>query len=348
MSAATNDRQLVITSLTGLGLARTVAIPTALHKVLGSYWRQVRTAGSIEKVAVLHQSDTLYAGTTSQLQLSGTDQVGAAVAIPPDLVEWHSSDPTIASVDSSGMVLPRRAGAVVITGLAGGWRTMSDRLIVAQAEVHPLLTEEWSGGWERRWERWGQPLPRLTSGDPGSSPALLVNGDEEYHSGVYSITRFNASAGIALDVRVSTPLTRSKWQAIKVGFGAIRGVSLGGVIADWGCHFSYPSTEGWQGLTEVSTSGGIVPVDTSLASGRWYTVRVQLFPDGTCGFAIDSRPISRSVSPRSHRDSAAISLEGQTVGSPLLIGPLKVWSGVPTDVDWGKLQRVAAAVRSPR
>jgi len=30
---------------------------------------------------------------------------------------------------------------------------------------------------------------------------------------------------------------------------------------------------------------------------------------------------------------------GQTVGSPLLVGPLEVWEGVRMDVDWGVVDR---------
>jgi len=34
-----------------------------------------------------------------------------------------------------------------------------------------------------------------------------------------------------------------------------------------------------------------------------------------------------------------VALGGETVGSQLLIGRVKVWAGVPGDVDWGAVKR---------
>ena len=66
-------------------------------------------------------------------------------------------------------------------------------------------------------------------------------------------------------------------------------------------------------------------------------IAAKLFPDGTCGVAINGTPVTRGLSGAPARDNVAIVLGGQTVLSRLLIGPVKLWSGVPTDVDWSRL-----------
>ncbi len=253
------------------------------------------------------------------------------------VVHWQSSDTTIASIDSTGMVYAHRAGALVITGSAGGWRHHSLPMVVTRADVQSVLEERWSDDWKNRWIAWGAPLPQITFGLAGQ-PALLVNGDGEYASGTYSRARVNSTRGVALDAQVSTPITRSKWQFIKIGLGSIRSMATGGPTGAAGCAIQYPSGEGWQGPTQFSTPAGMRPADTSVATGRWYTVRIQVFPDRTCGFAINGRAIARTTIGLADRDSMQVSVEGQTVGSPLLIGPVKVWTGVPTDVDWAALR----------
>ena len=81
------------------------------------------------------------------------------------------------------------------------------------------------------------------------------------------------------------------------------------------------------------------PADSSLATGKWYRVRVQLFPDGSCGYAVNGRAIQHQPDVISTADSMLVALGGQTVGSNLLFGRVRVWSGVPGDVDWGVVGR---------
>ena len=110
-----------------------------------------------------------------------------------------------------------------------------------------------------------------------------------------------------------------------------------GLVGKGGCAFSYPSGEGWNARNQASTQTGVLDVGATLRSGKWYDVRVQIFPDGTCGFAIDGKPVYRSETSVAPSDPMAIAIEGQTVGAALLVGPLQVWNGVPGDIDWAKL-----------
>jgi hypothetical protein len=70
------------------------------------------------------------------------------------------------------------------------------------------------------------------------------------------------------------------------------------------------------------------------APGRWFRVRVQYFPDGTCGFAIDGRFLYCKTRHHPSTTKYSVKLDGQTYLSQLLVGPLTVWDGAPPGVNW--------------
>lgn len=72
-------------------------------------------------------------------------------------------------------------------------------------------------------------------------------------------------------------------------------------------------------------------------SGRWFSVILQLFPDGTCGLAIDGEPVARSSGSLNLSVPFKVRFEGNSVGAPMLIGPLEVWTGSRNDVDWSNI-----------
>jgi hypothetical protein len=82
-----------------------------------------------------------------------------------------------------------------------------------------------------------------------------------------------------------------------------------------------------------------VPVEEWLRSGRWYTVRIQIFPDGRCAFALNGEAVWRSESAMSLDRPFGVLLEGKSVGTRILVGPLVVWEGVRADIDWDALDR---------
>ena len=77
-----------------------------------------------------------------------------------------------------------------------------------------------------------------------------------------------------------------------------------------------------------------LPVDSVVYSGRPYRLRLQLFPDGTCGIALNGTAFIHEPTSQVRPADMHIALGGQTVASQLLIGRVTVWSGVPSDVDW--------------
>ena len=76
------------------------------------------SAGAISSVAVSPNSASLVSGGTQQL--SATVRDGSGNTITGQSVAWSSSDPTIGTVSSSGMVTAGHAGSATITAAAGG------------------------------------------------------------------------------------------------------------------------------------------------------------------------------------------------------------------------------------
>ena len=76
------------------------------------------SAGAISSVVVSPNSANLVSGGTQQL--SATVKDGSGNTITGQSVAWSSSDPTVGSVSSSGMVTAVHAGSATITAAAGG------------------------------------------------------------------------------------------------------------------------------------------------------------------------------------------------------------------------------------
>jgi hypothetical protein len=159
---------------------------------------------------------------------------------------------------------------------------------------------------------------------------------------------------IAVDVELSTPITRPQWQ---VTFVFIRSAAYLAALRTWdhrtgylprmgnpsdGCSFAYPTSEGPNaalastpiGNMEIASHGVVAP----MGNGRTFHLRIQILPDGRCGWAIDGHPLL--IYPSNGISDAArmIALEGNSVDTRMLVGAIRVYSGVPTDIDWTSLR----------
>ena len=88
----------------------------------------------------------------------------------------------------------------------------------------------------------------------------------------------------------------------------------------------------------LSIPGAAVDLATTpwnnVNDGRWFRVRVQIFPDGRCGVAIDGRPITiTGVGVRSDARYLAV-LDGNSYHTRVLTGPVDIWTGIRPGVDW--------------
>jgi DNA-binding SARP family transcriptional activator len=304
----------------------------------------------IDRVAILAPR-SVPVGVPERFRIEGRAPDGTEVGVK--FIGWATSDSNVATIDSTGLLTPKRLGEVVVHASAGGWRQDSVTLVVRPLDPVSRLSEDWSGGVRRNFEDYGVPRPRIMP-DPSGRPTFLNNGDGSYQSGAYSKLEFWPTRGLGVEAPVSTPVNRTQWQALNLGFDA--GIELA-ANSGWDrstgymparnrasrtlCHFSFPRGEGLNSPDSLTLTGGSVGASKRapllLRSGRWYTVRIQVFPDGRCGLAINGKPVLILEAQLPLDLAYRLNLDGNSVGTQMLVGPLEVWEGVKGGVDWSAL-----------
>lgn len=291
-------------------------------------------------------STPLMRGVPYQFRVIGRSLKGRE--LPVESVQWTASPG--GEVTSEGLFVARDTGVVSITASAGGWRTASVSVRVAGQASTTLVVETWDSGWRNRWIPFGEPGPVVS--ERKGTKAFATNGDDDYLSGAYSRFSIAAEKGIAVDFDLSTPITATQWQEIIVSVGAVSDSSglakwnsrrgyISQFFDDGACSFYFPGGEGQRAWARQDWFPGLQLTDPRLAekiaSGARYTVRLQLFPDGRCGLAINRHALSAINLVLRNDNPRKLLIEGKNVGSKLLLYPLRVRSGVPDDVDWSRL-----------
>jgi hypothetical protein len=214
-----------------------------------------------------------------------------------------------------------------------------------------LADERWTGDVASRWRFYGEPRPQIV-GDGRGGRAFFNHGDGVFYSGAYSIAAYRANEGIAVDVDIATPVTRNQWQMVTV---SVNGDSAFGGVGRWDhrtgylpllstgetqCLFAYPQGEGPNAKLRSNFANPLPRIvggrPLRLWDGAWHRVRIQLFPDGRCGQAVDGERVS-IVGPAGRVPASAhVLVQGNSVGTRMLMGPLRVTAGVPSGVDWSR------------
>ncbi len=282
------------------------------------------------------------------LAARGYDSRGE-VAVPNSL-EFLSSDSTVATIDSSGLLTPNGVGETTVIATAGGWRSDTATITVVEPSSTTVLSEMWDENYFARWQPYGTPKPSLRSRN--GVDAISTNGDGSYDSGAYSEEGFDGSRGLGIEINASTPTVGILRQNVRIsmvqldtsalnnwdhatGFPPGRPSGFAGDI----CGFAYPGRDGQgvEGLQKgwmAGTSDFVLGGELNLHTGRWYTITLQLFPDLSCGLAIDGVPVARSTGNASTELPSHIMMWGTALDDGILLGPLDVWEGVRGDIDW--------------
>lgn len=301
----------------------------------------------LERLTIEGAERPLPAEGEYQLRLRGWDGEGRPVQ--PLAVRWRSGDTTVASVSREGVVNPRRTGRATIWATAGGWRSDSAVMIIAPAETRSVLAESWKGDIESRWALFGEPLPNVVQTSRGG--ALAPNGDSSFTSGAYLRQALPTASGIGVEFEFSASITSRSWQYLNVKIVASNLASFAGWDHRTGdlpignylwrsCGIYYPN-EGHQDQLElIAGIRRVVPVAADASHGAWLPIRIQVFPDGRCGVAINGRPVAVLERAIPLGDSAFLVMDAYSHRTQVLFGPLSVWLGVRHDVDWSK-QRAA-------
>ena len=273
-----------------------------------------------------------------------------------DHVEWSTSDTTLATVDSAGLLQPRRPGVIVVRVSYGGWRSDSARLTITEPTARIVMREDWHGNLTEQWAPFGVPKPKVVA-LPDSTRALMNNGDGTFHSGVHSRVSLPIDSGLALDTWVSVPVTMDRWQVVRVGL-YIDIDSAG--LARWNhndgwafasgrdalgqCEFQYPSgLEGTPSYVDRFTAATLhEPAPAEWAKGERIRVRLQLFPDGRCGAAVNGRVVGIAAAlPATRTRRAHVFIYGNSPETRAVVGPLTISRGIMDGILWG------SRVRSP-
>ena len=316
----------------------------------------------VDKITIRAVRVGPFVGVPHQLMSVVTTATGDTSAATHVL--WTTSDSTLATIDSTGVLHSRARGTVTVRASYGGWRADSVRLTITAAPARSALQEDWQRELAEHWIPFGVPTPRIVTLADGAH-AFLNNGDGAFQSGVHSRATFPVDSGLALDTWVSVPVTMDRSQVVRVGlYRDIDSVGLArwnhvdgwafapGRGATANCEFRYPS--GSEGMRSYTDRFGAATLErqapASWANGERIRVRLQLFPDGRCGAAINGRVVGIAITPTgTSRSRAHVFLYGNSPGTQAVVGAVSVTLGVADGIDWGALDssQTPRAQRAP-
>lgn len=322
-------------------LVRSVVLPGNTQPAAVAI-HHVGTARFVDRLDV--RGGQAVVGVPYALEVTARDASGTPVKA--HALRFRSLDPEVAVTDSLGYVLFARAGNARVEVSTGGWRVDTATLAGQPSRASTLLIEHWADGMAR-WRPFGDPRPAA------ADSVLTLGGNGRYHSGVYLAAPLDGTRGVNVRARIAAPISSRQWQYIaieftaNVNFEALRKWSheraylwgIPDIAGDWeSCALYYPPP------TESSTardSIGLVslrhsteiPAPASLQSGQWADVVLQLFPDGRCGVAIDSRVIAVTRPANERLSSVLLSIFGNSVGTRIQVGELQVSQGVAAEFD---------------
>jgi hypothetical protein len=307
-----------------------------------------RPADYLDSLELTTSSDTIPPSVPFQLRARGFDVAGTVMALRA--LVWRSDDEGIASVEPlTGVLHPHREGTVRIVASAGGWREAKRRFVVRTRPASTVLEETWRDSISARWVSFGNPLPEIVAG-PGGRPAFWNHGDGHFLSGAYSRDEFSMAGGLAIDAELSTPVIGPRQQFVIISLGRFENRAA---LERWNhrsghppdltevCGFQYPRGGGDRlSDRKFYVFGGLTPpAAQEMVTGSWYAIRLQIFPDGRCGLAINGKPIRIANDQIDTDRRRRLLLWGNSLGNRMLVGPVKVWEGVPGNVDWSALDR---------
>ena len=287
-------------------------------------------------------SDTIPLGAPFQLLATGVDAGGRASAV--SLIRWHSSDSRIATVDSTGLITPRRTGTVRVDATTGSWVSASRAFVIADIPPKTLATFDWSTLDDSRIIPFGDPKPIVVN-DHRMGRSLLINGDDSFTSGIVTSPSFDGRDGLAIETTVSAPISAMQWQAVTVALDPRVDSTA---LAKWNrrtgavpivttsspCGIIFPAAEGPDGLHQIDVGFGGAPAPPRIGSGQPFRLLVQLFTDGRCGIAIDGFPVAiaptRPPADRRYR----VSIAGYSFGTRILVGRVVLSSGIRPGINW--------------
>ena len=346
--AATSRDQAVIFPLERPDLARPVAMNALDRRPMQILWPSPRPAQYVTRLSTPLPANGVSVGAAYKFPTFGITADGRQLSLPT--AAMTSLDPGVVTIGPENRVIAVGAGTARIAVTAGGWRTDTISLRVAASRDSVVLHDDWSRGIEPDFVPFGEPAPIVTKDSSGHA-AFWNHGDGSFMSGAYSRHTYDATNGLGMETTLSMPLNMGQWQDQDVALQPMRDSAA---LARWDhrsgyapfgtdgvrplCAFSYPALEGTRSIHAAQILGAFTSADhlaaKPLYSGHPFRVRLQVFPDGRCGVAIDGRPVAIASLGALPHGKYFLELQGQSYHTRILTGPVDIWTGIRPGVDW--------------
>lgn len=295
-----------------------------------------------------------FADTSIHVSIDATDSdFLKSVKSSSLLAKLTSSDTTIFAIDSARRIHPRTTGRAWLVASLGSTVDSVWVVVDPPRTSREVISEDWSMPLQTRWVAHGLPVPTIVK-QRDRTFALAPNGDGDYHSAVTSIVTLDAKGGAGVEIEVETPIDATKWQGIGLALDAgltdarVRSWPAGmDALPDaftspvnLSCLVGYPAREGSSGVDRLIYSAGmssqISGVTGELKSGKPYTIRIQIFDDGSCQVAINGKAMARQLGRVPTDGKFRIWISGASVGTNVRVRRVTAWEGVKHDVEWPK------------
>ncbi|HUX34262.1 MAG TPA: AAA family ATPase [Gemmatimonadaceae bacterium] len=329
-------------------LSRPLVMSALDTRPVGLVWQSARPARFVTSLVASVPPHGIPLGAAFQLTTLGNTADGRRIVLPN--VRITSLNTAVVRSEPHGKLVPLAPGTANLVISAGGWRT--DTLAVRVVPPHDsiVLRDDWSHGIEPDFVPYGDPPPMIVR-DSSGRPAFWNHGDGNFANGAHSRRTYSARDGLGFEAMLSLPITISQWQTESVSLVPLPDSAA---LARWNhrdgyppydagtsagrCFAAYPAAEGARGMHALSIPAAAFDLASTpwndINDGRWFRVRIQIFPDGRCGVAIDGRPISiTGVGVRSDARYLAV-LDGNSYHTRVLTGPVDLWTGIRPGVDW--------------
>ena len=302
----------------------------------------------IDRIEFADTSGRILPGVSTRLAIRALTRTGTQVPLYAP-IRWSSSDPRIATIDSAGVVHPQNVGTVTMTASLAGWRRATKRLTIIGEPVTNVFRENWGQAWQSRWFVFGEPQPIVVQGPQGVR-GFWSRGDGNFLSIATQRASYSARAGLGVEIRLSSPLVEGNHLRLRVYLasgvdtakfkGANQGIMVPTIPREGAtCAATFPPGDGSYFNKRLGANGGVNPLITLdpvlaklLPSGSWWTLRLQILPDGRCVVAVNNKVLWISTQPIPLDEPFRLWIGDSSPNTKLLHGPLQMWTGVRTDI----------------
>jgi hypothetical protein len=255
---------------------------------------------------------------------------------------WESLDPDVANFNPDQELAGNQAG---VARVLARWRHSLQDTIVVVVEDNghggpaAVLTERWTALDTTRWILLGSHHPVVRAVDGGH--ALQLRGDEKYADGVVLREAVPLDQGVTIEYEFKMELTRDVHQNVSL---CLRDLDPARIDAEKGLYsevgevlcFMYPSRE-FRKLDPSDISFRVTPgvetrvrVPTALPTAGWTHIAIQVRADGGCSLVVNRQRVATSpiLLPTNPRVQWTVAVDGDAVGTELLVRNLNIWREV--------------------